>query len=312
MNRRHVLAGSMLGLISRGGINRSAAAHRRQAVDWTSALPDSITFERVTAPTADDLARVAMLASVTRNTWGPDANLSGVCFDFATGGPEFVIVEDGLLRVSVFDPQAPVTDAPDPPAQPTAFLAGDDHAPAPAPPSTQLELRPGDAMEFPDGSKCGKYGDEQDTPVVFLEVTFLPGSASEPDTNEDLDMTGELLQVGFGADANAKSALPILVAGRLRIETGGALVLEDVGMPLALYVEEGEAALNAVHEGALARDTSFAEFDASMAVPSGTGLTLVPGNHIYVPATASGTLSATSALSCLLVGLDFGAAASGG
>ncbi len=196
MNRRHVLAGSMLGLISRGGINRSAAAHRRQAADWTLALPDSITFERVTAPTADDLARVAMLASVTRNTWGPDANLSGVCFDFATGGPEFVIVEDGLLRVSVFDPQAPVTDAPDPPAQPTAFLAGDDHAPAPAPPSTQRELRPGDAIEFPDGSKCGKYGDEQDTPVVFLEVTFLPGSASEPDTNEDLDMTGELLQSG--------------------------------------------------------------------------------------------------------------------
>ena len=308
MNRRHVLVGSALGLIARGGTNRSAAAHRLQAESWTSALADAVTFERIAAPTADDLARMAMLASGTRYTWGPDANLSGICFDFATGGPRFVIVEDGLLRVSVFDPQAPVTATPDAPAQPTSFLAGDDHIPAPAPPDTQLELRRGDAIGFPDGSKCGKYGDAQDTPVVFTEVTFLPGPTTAPEANEDLGMTGEVIDIGLGADPGTASAPPVVVAGRLRIEVGGALVLENVGMPLALFVEEGDATLNAIHDGALARDTSFAEYDSSMLVPSGTNLTLVPGNHVYVPATASGTLSATSPVTCLLVGLDFGAA----
>src|SRR5215207_8791791 len=108
MNRRHVLVGSALGLFARGGRNRSGVAHRRQAEGWTAALPVSVTFEQIASPTADDLARVAMLASVTRYTWGAAANRSGVCFDFATGGPRFVIVEDGLLRVSVFEPQAAV------------------------------------------------------------------------------------------------------------------------------------------------------------------------------------------------------------
>ncbi len=44
-----------------------------------------------------------------------------------------------------------------------------------------------------------------------------------------------------------------------------------------------------------------------MPLPPGTGVTLVPGNHIYVPATASGTLTAMNPVSCILVGLDFSA-----
>lgn len=68
-----------------------------------------------------------------------------------------------------------------------------------------------------------------------------------------------------------------------------------------------EAAIKVREAGALARDISFAEHDSSMPLPPGTGVTLVPGNHIYVPATASGTLTAMNPVSCILVGLDFSA-----
>jgi hypothetical protein len=49
-----------------------------------------------------------------------------------------------------------------------------------------------------------------------------------------------------------------VVAGRLRIAAGGALILEDVGMPLALSVEAGEAMVNVVAAEALAAANAIA------------------------------------------------------
>lgn len=83
-------------------------------------------------------------------------------------------------------------------------------------------------------------------------------------------------------------------------------------MPLALFLGTGEATLTVLDGGALARDTAFAEFDSSMALAPGTDLTLVPGNHVYVPAAVPGTFSAESSVSCIIVGLDFAAIGSDG
>jgi hypothetical protein len=293
-----------MAMLARG----NPATARRQDGDWTAALPETVTFEAIAAPTADDRARVAGLASVTRNTWGPDANLTGTCFDFATGGPDVVIVESGLLRVSVFDPQNPASTPPEAVAHPTVFLAERDHAPEAAPPDTQHELRPGEAVVFPDGANCGKYGQEGD--VTFLEVTLLPGEPDDPWMDEDLGMTGEVVEIGLGPDAAA--ALPAIIAGRLRIEAGGALPLDELGMPLALFLETGEVRMNATHDGALGRDVAFAETDPSVLLASGREVTLVAGNSAYIPATATGTVTAVGAVSCLLVALDVAAAASAG
>jgi hypothetical protein len=148
-------------------------------------------------------------------------------------------------------------------------------------------------------------GDERDSPAVFLEVTMLPGLTSTPDSNDELEMTSEALDIGFGDEAGEGVTPSLLVTRRLRIEAGDTVVLEDLAMPLALFVESGEAVLNVPDVGALARDTSFAESDSSMAVPPGTDLTLVPGNHVYIPATTSGTMSAATAVSCLALALNF-------
>lgn len=78
---------------------------------------------------------------------------------------------------------------------------------------------------FPDGSRCGRYGDPQDAPAVFLEVTMLPGSTSIPEPDEELEMTSELVNIGLGTDTSDASGSPFVV-GRLRIEAGGVLNLE--------------------------------------------------------------------------------------
>lgn len=109
MNRRQVLFAGPLGMMLLARRNLSAAAGQPQDEAWTAALPETVTFERIADPTAEDRARISMLALVTRSTWGSEANLSGTCFDFFTGSPVFTIVEDGVLRVSVFEPQEPAT-----------------------------------------------------------------------------------------------------------------------------------------------------------------------------------------------------------
>lgn len=304
MNRRQVLFGSSLGMLIGGRSKRPAVGHYRLQDDrWTSALPDAVTFEEITNPSAEELTRAAQLASVTRNTWGPDANVGGICFDPSTGGPKIVIVEDGTLRVSVHQPDDQWIDTLEVSSLPTAFLAERDHAPVTIVPESRVELTRGGAITFPYGSTCGKSGDLEDNPVVFLEVTMLPGMVSPPTNHEDLGMTGKTLDVSFGAATINEPVPPVVVAGRLRTDAGGSLALEDLGMPLALFVEGGDATLNAVYESGLTRDASLPEYEPSSPLASGEDVVLSPGQLVYIPATATGIIAASGPVSFMMVGL---------
>ncbi len=76
-------------------------------------------------------------------------------------------------------------------------------------------------------------------------------------------------------------------------------------MPLALYVEAGEAAINAIHDSGLVRDVSQAEYEPSFPLASGEERILSLGQIVYLPATATGTITSTATLTCLMVALDF-------
>lgn len=299
-----LIAGSLgVVMLARG----NPATARRQEAGWTAALPDTVTFEPLSDPTADYRERLALLAAASRNTWGPEGNLSTDCYDFVTGGPEIILVEEGVLRVLVHWPGFPGSDMPEAIAPPTLFRAEEGHAPAYVEPNTQVQLSRGDVMVSPDGYGCTKFSDKQNAPVTFLEMRMLPGSPADPWISEDTAMTGEVIDIGSDVDP----ASPIVV-GRLRIEDGGALPLEELGMPLALFLEEGEVTVNAVHDGMLARDVGFAPGDRTVWLASGQDVSLVPGNHVYIPGTGADTISATGEVSCLMVVLDLTAVASGG
>jgi hypothetical protein len=267
-----------------------------------------VTFEPITTPTADDLANVSRLASVTRNTWGPDANSYGICFDPETGGPRVLIVESKVLRLSVGQPDDQWSIALQANALPTAFIASRDYAPVTLTPETRVSLEPGDVVILPYGSTCGRYGDPQDTPVVFLEITLLPGLVGPPTTHEQLGMTGESLDISFGTATFNEPAPPVVVAGRLHIEAGGTLTLEDLDMPLALLVESGDAMLNAIHDSGLVKSISSPEYHSSGPLASGEDVMLSAGQLLYIPATATGTITSANSIAFLMVSLSFGSA----
>lgn len=266
-------------------------------------LPATATFETIANPTAEDFSQVAKLAYVKRNTWGPDGNLGGFCFDMSSGGPEIVILEDGALRVVAYPQKSNIIETLDMTGFPTAYLASKDHEPATIVAETWLEMEGGDAIVFPYGSECGKYGE-----AVFLDIVLLPGSVMPPQNHPTIGMASEALDINFGIETFNEPTPPAIVAGRLHLEAGSSLALEDLATPLALALEGGSATFNAKHDGGILRDVAMADYEPSMALASEEDVALLPGHRIYVPATAQGSITAMEPVSFMMVGIDFVAA----
>lgn len=295
------------------GVNRSVSASIGQEAPWTASLPETVTFEAITAPSAPDLMLVSKLAYITRNTWEPGSAVGGFCYDMNTGGPEFIIVEEGTLSISLQAPGEPTIGSLQAIGLPTVFLASKGHSPATMTPDSRLQLQSGDVVVFPYGSECGTYVVESNgTPAAFLEITLFPSGYQEPINYPDLGMFGQRLDISFGLATVNEPVPPVIVAGRLHIQSGGSLELEELGMPLALLVESGGATFNAVHETGLIRESSLDERAPSSALPSGQDVLLSPGQIAYIPATATGTIVTSQSVGFLMVGLDFSALVNGG
>lgn len=274
-----------------------------QSESWASELPPTATFEAVTSPSADDFARAAKLAYVTRHTWGSEGNLGGICFDSYSGGPEIVILEEGALRVVANPQNSAWVDTLEMTGLPTAYLASKDYEPAVIVSETWLEMVSGDAIVFPYGSGCGKYG-----AAVFLTILLLPGSIVPSSNHPTLGMEAEALDINFGIESFNESVPPAIVVGRLHLEPGSSLALENLAMPLALALETGSATIHAKHDSGLLRNEAMAEYEPSIALASEEDVNLAAGQLVYIPATAQGSITALEPVTFMMVGIDFVAA----
>jgi hypothetical protein len=87
--------------------------------------------------------------------------------------------------------------------------------------------------------------------------------------------------------------------------------LEDLGMPLAVHLESGDATLNAVQDSGLLRGPSLDGNGLSLPLPSGEDVLLAPEQQVCIPATSKGTLTSLNAAAFLMVGERFGLAPTG-
>lgn len=306
MNRRRFVLRSGFALVLGSQARTAIAAQSRS---WDASLPEGVSFDPITDPTSEDLLRASRLAAVARMTWEPGAEFESPCFDPDTGGSEIILVEQGSLNIEVREPSdlwiesLPATNLP------TAFLRSQGSAPVTVVPDTELDLGPGDAIVFPAGSVCRK-GTDSAAGVTALQINLLPGRTFPRYEVEDLGIAVELFDINFGARTLHPSAPPVVVAGRLVIDAGGSLDLASLAMPLALFVESGEASLNARHEGGLLRDVSLRDNEPSTVLPSGEQVTLNTGQSAYLPSTSTGTLGATASVTFMLVGINTAAISS--
>lgn len=289
------------------GSRRVSLANVQQAAEWEPVLPSGVAFEEIVAPTPTDLTRAAQLAYITRNTWEPGSASGGFCYDLETGGPQIVVVEDGTISASIYGSNQQTIDMLQISGMPTAFLAAKNHSPAAMTPESRVDLEPGDAIVVPYGWECGRSVFESASgPSQFLEIQIFPSGYQQPTNYPDMGYIGQRLDISFGMVTVNEPVPTFIVAGRLRVGAGALLTLEDIGMPLALHVEAGDATLNAVHDSGLLRGSSTDGTGSSLPLPSGENVPLVPDQQVYVPATATGTLTSATAADFLMVAVDFG------
>jgi hypothetical protein len=88
------------------------------------------------------------------------------------------------------------------------------------------------------------------------------------------------LDISFGVETINEPTPPVVIAGRLHMESGGSLILEDLGMPLARFVESGDATLNALHDSGLVRTSSLPEHNSSYSLATGEDVLLTPQQSV--------------------------------
>ena len=252
------------------------------------ALPAGATFASVEGGSLADLTLAASLARITRQTWGREANLSGACFDFYTGGPQVVLMESGKLEFHVGEPDPDFGQTQPVLGLPLLDRAGEEGPPVVVAPDTWLDLGAGDLVAMPNGMDCGKYARDRDS--TFLQVDGFP-EGPEPRSFPDLGLTVETLDLDLGVETARPAAPESVVVGRLTLDAAAELALGEGTAPLLCAVEAGSAELVAEAEGGVVRRAGTAELGPSEVLQAGAAVTLGPGDAAYLPPAPGGSLA---------------------
>lgn len=254
------------------------------------ALPPGITFAAIANPTSADLAEVASLLRVSRMTWGPEADLFGVCFDLHSGGPVILYVESGTLRIVINESSGQSETMPE---MGLPLLArGSSSLAATVPvivlPNTRLELTSNDLLAMPNGTSCGMYGSAPE--VVFLRIDGFPAGPGLQ-SHADLGMLVTPLDVSLGMPTAQEEAPSTIVAGELRLDPGMTLTLGDQAWPIFFRVRQGAGSLSIASEGGIVRPVEAGSMAPSEVLMPDEIVDINIGAGAYLPLGAPGTLT---------------------
>jgi hypothetical protein len=243
-------------------------------------LSPGASWERIEDGTIADLTAASALVRVTRQTWGADGNTGGFCFDLQTGGPQLFYVESGDLNASIF-PDHEEDGADGLPVLGLPLLLRVDERDAPPvviAPDTRFELAPGDLLTVPNGSQCGRFA--QSPEVVFLEVEGFPTGPESRDL-PSIGIEADVLELPLGIATVRPSAPDVIAPGRLTLEPGASVALDESTRPVFFLVETGVLEVETSAEGGIVRRSGigltgssepFGRWHANGACPRGRGL----------------------------------------
>jgi len=256
-------------------------------------LPEGASFEPITQGTVDDVLAISRLVAVYRITLSAGA---GRITDTDTPGLYYAL--DGALSASVDeDMLAPALlsrRAPDGGFAPPVLVL----------PGTGLDLLPGELLvnsgRADEESPYGYVGFDNagETPVAYLDVEFFPSGGHWGGSGGEIEE--EPLDVSLGLATAQEPAPPVFTVGRLTIEPGASVPLDDVS-PALLIAERGPMALT-VDAGEAQVKRSGVDFDEAPETVEGKAIDLASDDAAFVlPGTAGAIGNAGGGPAVLLV-----------
>lgn len=255
-------------------------------------LPADAAFVQIADGTATDATAAAALVRVTHYRWEPGSGLGGYCFDFYSGGPWILLVEEGALRVLINAPDGKSF------VQPTdalPLLSRVDDGVAPpvvVVPNTTLNLGPGDLIALPNGSQC--YLGSAGSALVFLRVDGFPVGAA-PQTIARTGIVAEQLDLDLGVVTANETVPRTVVVGRVTLGAGRAMELGDATRPLLFAVQAGSMDLVVGTDGSVVRRAGTVGQTPSEVVSPDIPAALTTGDAAYVPPGSQGRVTNTGA-----------------
>lgn len=254
-------------------------------------LPNGVAFHQFSGPaTSSEIKIFSSLISVSRRTWGANGNLGGFCYEAVTGGPEIILVEDGALHVAMFPTSDQAGDFP-------RLIRKDDSGQLQTPvsvlPNTQIELKPGELIAFPNGASCSLLGPSTTgESVTFLNIYGLTSYADSQGVNyPDTQMIEQPLDLALGiATANPQTP-PTIVLGRLSFAPKVGLPLSSLAVPAIFSVRIGSATFTTNMEGAVIRRSGSDASSASEPLPANKEASMATGDSSYVLPGTTGSLA---------------------
>lgn len=271
------------------GSSTAAQGNPIQSGGWGTLSTDA-SWERIEDGTIADLTAASALVRVTRQTWGPEGNTGGFCFDLRTGGPQLFYVESGDLSASIF-PYRKEDGAEGLPVLGLPLLIRVDERDAPpvvVAPDTRFELAPGDLLTVPNGSQCGRFA--QAPEVVFLQVAGFPTGPESQDL-PSVGIEADVLDLPVGIATARPSAPDVMDTGRLTLEPGASVALDETTRPVFFLVETGTLEVETSAEGGIIRRSGIGPNNPSQPLEGGQLAAFASGDAGYLPPGPEGSVT---------------------